>query len=246
MSQQPPTPGPSNAGGFAATHWTVILAAARGIDPSRAAEAMTELCRTYWYPLYAFLRRRGHETHEAEDLTQEFFARLLGQQSLANVDRRKGKFRSFLLASLKHFLSDQRDRASAQKRGGGRPVISLDRLDAESRYRLEPAQDLTPEKMFQKQWALSVLERVLSRLHAELAAEGKAALFEALKDALTGGQGSRYAAIGAALGMSEGAVKTAAHRLRRRYRALLQEEIAQTVASPDEIEDEIRYLASCL
>jgi RNA polymerase sigma factor (sigma-70 family) len=246
MPNEQPTPGPSDAAGFAATHWTVVLSAARGKESSRAAAAMTELCRTYWYPLYAFLRRRGHEEHEAEDLTQEFFARLLGRRFLANVDRRKGKFRAFLLASLKHFLSDQRDRALAEKRGGGRPVISLDSLSAEARYRLEPAQDLAPEKMFDKQWALSILERVLSRLQAELAAEGKATLFEALKDALTGGRTGRYAAIGTELGMTEGAVKTAAHRLRRRWRALLRDEIAQTVASPDEIEEEIRYLLSCL
>ncbi|MGO8691817.1 MAG: RNA polymerase sigma factor [Thermoguttaceae bacterium] len=246
MPRQQSTPGPSRAAGFAATHWTVVLAAARGEEPSRAAAAMTELCRTYWYPLYAFLRRRGHEAHEAEDLTQEFFARLLGPHFLAAVDRRKGKFRSFLLAALKHFLSDQRDRDRAQKRGGGQVVLSLDRLDAETRYAREPAQDLTPEKMFEKQWALSILERVLSRLHDELLGEGKAALFEALKDTLTGAGAGGYAALGGRLGMSEGAVKVAAHRLRRRYRALLRAEIAQTVAGPDEVEDEIRYLLACL
>jgi RNA polymerase sigma-70 factor (ECF subfamily) len=246
MTEQQPTPEPFDAGGFAATHWTVVLAAAGGVEASRTAEAMTELCRTYWYPLYAFLRRLGHETHEAEDLTQEFFAHLLSRPFLANVDRSKGKFRSFLLASLKHFLSDQRDRAAAQKRGGGQAIISLDSLNAEARYRLEPAQDITPEKMFEKQWALSVLEHVLSRLHAELEAEGKATLFEALKDTLTGDRSRSYLAIGAELGMTEGAVKTAAHRLRQRYRALLRQEIAQTVAGPDEVEDEVRYLLLCL
>jgi RNA polymerase sigma-70 factor (ECF subfamily) len=246
MSNQPSMPESSDAAGFAATHWTVILAAVHGETSSRAAEAMAELCRTYWYPLYAFLRRRGHEVHEAEDLTQEFFTRLLGEGFLANVDRQRGRFRAFLLASLKHFLSDQRDRAHAQKRGGGRAVISLDSLHAEARYRLEPAQDLTPEKMFEKQWALSLLEHVLSRLHAEMLAAGKSALFEALKDTLTGVRSLTYAAIAAELGMSEGAVKVAAHRLRRRYRALLREEIAQTVAGADEIGDEIRYLLSCL
>ena len=246
MSHQPPNHESSDAAGFAATHWTVVLAAARGQTSSRAAEAMAELCRIYWYPLYAFLRRRGHEVHEAEDLTQEFFTRLLGEHFLANVDRQKGRFRAFLLASLKHFLSDQRDRAHAQKRGGGRAVVSLDSLDAETRYRLEPAQDLTPEKMFEKQWALALLEHVLSRLHAEMVAEGKSALFEALKDTLTGARSLTYAAIGAELGMSEGAVKVAAHRMRRRYRDLLREEIAQTVASSDEIGDEIRYLCRAI
>jgi RNA polymerase sigma-70 factor (ECF subfamily) len=231
---------------FAATRWTVVLAAARGDVSSGAGEAMAELCRTYWYPLYAYLRRRGYEAHEAEDLTQEFFARLLARHFLAGVDRRKGKFRSFLLAALKHFLADQRDRARVRKRGGGRTILSLDSLDAENRYRREPAQDLTPERMFEKQWALSVLERVLSRLHAELVAAGKAGLFEALKDALTGIRSETYSAIGAQLGMSEGAVKVAAHRLRRRYRALLRQEIGQTVAGPEEVEDEIRYLLACL
>jgi RNA polymerase sigma-70 factor (ECF subfamily) len=246
MSNQPSNHDSSDAAGFAATHWTVVLAAARGASSSLAGEAMAELCRVYWYPLYAFLRRRGHEVHEAEDLTQEFFTRLLGQHFLDNVDRQKGRFRAFLLASLKHFLADQRDRAHAQKRGGGRAIVSLDSLAAEARYRLEPAQDLTPEKMFEKQWALALLEHVLSRLHAEMIADGKPALFEALKDSLTGNRGLTYAAIGAELGMTEGAVKVAAHRMRRRYRDLLRSEIAQTVASKDEIADEIRYLLSCL
>jgi RNA polymerase sigma-70 factor (ECF subfamily) len=246
MPNQPPKHESSDAAGFAATHWTVVLAAAHGATSSRAGEAMAELCRVYWYPLYAFLRRRGHEVHEAEDLTQEFFTRLLGQDFLANVDRQKGRFRAFLLASLKHFLSDQRDRAHAQKRGGGRAIVSLDGLDAEARYRLEPAQHLTPEKMFEKQWALALLEHVLSRLHDEMAAEGKSELFEALKDILTGARSLTYATIGSKLKMTEGAVKIAAHRMRRRYRDLLREEISQTVATPDEIGDEISYLMSCL
>jgi RNA polymerase sigma factor (sigma-70 family) len=246
MCSERPLPDPSDAAGFAVTHWTVVMAAARGTTSARSAEAMTELCRTYWYPLYAFLRRRGHETHEAEDLTQEFFAHLLGREFLANVDRANGKFRAFLLASLKHFLADQRDRAMAQKRGGAKTIISLDGLNAEARYRLEPAQHITPERMFEKQWALSMLERVLSRLHAELAGEGKGTLFEALKTTLTGTRANRYSEIGEELGMSEGAVKTAAHRFRRRYRALLREEIGQTVAGPDEIEEEVRYLLTCL
>jgi RNA polymerase sigma-70 factor (ECF subfamily) len=179
-------------------------------------------------------------------LTQEFFVRLLAKQFFTKADRRKGKFRSFLLAALKHFLADEWDRAHAERRGGSQTVISLDSLSAEARYHLEPASDLTPEKMFEKQWTLALLERVLARLAAELAAQGKSALFEALKDTLAGARSISYAAIGAELGMSEGAVKVAAHRMRRRYRALLREEIAQTVASPDEIEDEIRYLLSCL
>jgi DNA-directed RNA polymerase specialized sigma24 family protein len=242
-SQNPDRPCPN---GFAATRWTVVMAAAKGRDSLLAAEALTDLCRTYWYPLYAFLRRRGYESHEAEDLTQAFFASLLARDFLANIDRQKGQFRSFLLSSLKHFLSDERDRASAQKRGGGRPVISLDCLDAENRYRLEPAHDLSPEKIYEKQWALSVLELVLSRLQSESAAAGKTALFEALQATLVESQSSRYAAIASELHMTEGAVKTAAHRFRRRYRDLLIEEIAQTVADSSEVEGEIRYLMSCL
>ena len=170
------------------------------------------MCENYWFPLYAFVRRAGYSAEDAQDLTQEFFARLLAQRFLTKADRRKGKFRSFLLAALKHFLADQWDRAHAQKRGGGQTVISFDSLDAETRYRLEPAQGLTPEKMFEKQWALSLLEHVLSRLHAEMVADGKSALFEALKDTLTGVRSITYAAIGAELGMTEGAVKVAAHR----------------------------------
>jgi len=236
---------PGRGDRFATTHWSMVVSAGRSRSPE-ASRALATLCENYWFPLYAFVRRSGHTAEDAQDLTQEFFARLLAQRFLAKADRQKGKFRSFLLGTLKHFLADQWDRVRAQKRGGGQTVISFDSLDAEARYRLEPASDLTPERMFEKQWALSLLDHVLSRLHAEMAAAGKSALFEAVKDTLTGVRSITYAAIGAELGMTEGAVKVAAHRMRRRYRALLQEEIAQTVASSDEIGDEIRYLLSCL
>lgn len=242
----PQAPQERDRAGFNATRWTVVMAAARGNDSPRAAEALAELCRTYWYPLYAFLRRHGHASHEAEDLTQAFFAKLLDRDFLANLDRHKGKFRSFLLSSLKHFLSDERDRASAQKRGGGRRVISLNGLDAENRYRLEPSHDLSPEKMYEKQWALSVLEHVLSRLQAKWAAAGKLALFEHLQPTLAAGRATPYEEIARRLGTTEGAIKSAAHRLRRQYRALLIEEISQTVTAPGEVEGEIRYLMSCL
>ena len=209
---------------------------------------MAELCRVYWYPLYAYIRRRGHDTHESEDLTQEFFLRLLDKKYLAQVDRQKGKFRAFLLASLKHFLANDWDRSKTQKRGGGLTVIAFDGLDAESRYRQEPAHNLTPEKLFERQWALTVLDRVLARLQAEsVVLDGGPAVFGCLKQFLTGGRSpGGYALVGAELGMTEGAVKTAVHRLRRRYRQLLRDEIAQTVAGPEEIDDEIRYLTSCL
>ena len=230
---------------FATTHWSIVVSAGSSHSPE-ASRALAVLCESYWFPLYAFVRRAGYSTEDAQDLTQEFFANLLAQRLLTKADSRKGKFRSFLLAALKHFMSDQRDRRNAQKRGGSHSVISFDSLDAETRYRLEPATDLTPEKMFEKQWALSLLGQVISRLQADLAAEGKAALFEALKDTLGGSRSTSYANIGAKLGITEGAVKVAVHRLRRRYRALLREEIAQTVADSDEIGDEIRYLLSCL
>jgi RNA polymerase sigma-70 factor (ECF subfamily) len=247
MPKPPSTAGRSDAAGFAATRWTLVLAAAGGEDASHAAEAMAELCRIYWYPLYAYIRRRGHPSHEAEDLTQEFFVRLLAKDDLAGVDRRKGKFRAFLLAALKHFLANQWDRSQAKKHGGGQRIVSLDALSAESRYRLEPSHDLTPEKLFERQWALTVLERVLDRLQAELDADGKAALFQGLKPFLTGGRpAASYAEAAAELEMSEGAVKVAVHRLRRRYRQILKEEIAHTVASPEEVDDEIRYLLACL
>jgi RNA polymerase sigma-70 factor (ECF subfamily) len=248
MTSNPqPTPRPSDAAGFTATRWTVVLAAARGQQTSsRAAEAMAELCRVYWYPLYAYVRRRGHDTHEAEDLTQEFFLQLLAKEFLAGVDREKGKFRAFLLASLKHFLANERDRSQAQKRGGGQIVIPLDARSAETRYQLEPSHDLTPEKLFERQWALTVLELVLARLQAEFAAYGKQTVFEQLKPFLTGSRASTgYAEVAAKLGMTEGAVKVTVHRLRRRYRQLLRQEIAETVAGPDDVDEEIRHLFSC-
>jgi RNA polymerase sigma-70 factor (ECF subfamily) len=247
MPEQKPTTGRSDAAGFAATRWTLVLAAADGRVSPRAHEAMEELCRLYWYPLYAYVRRRGHEAHEAEDLTQEFFLGLLAKDFLAGVDRRKGKFRAFLLAALKHFLANQRDRRQTHKRGGRQVVISLDGLKAERRYQLEPAHNLTPEKLFERQWAIAVLDQVLLRLQTEFAAEGKQAIFGRLKCFLTaGGRSGCYAEVAAELGMTEGAVKTAVHRLRRRYRELLRDEIAQTVAGPEEIDDEIRHLLSCL
>jgi RNA polymerase sigma factor (sigma-70 family) len=238
-----------DAAGFAATQWTLILTAARQEGASsRAAEAMAELCRIYWYPLYAFIRRRGHDVPDAEDLTQEFFVRLLAKDHLAAVDPQKGKFRAFLLASLKHFLANEWDRSQAKKRGGGRVPIAWDALKAERRYALEPADHLTPEKLFERQWAIAVLERVLVRLQAESTVQNKdATVFENLKPFLTAGRKAiSYAETAAQLGMTEGAVKVAVHRMRRRYRQLLQEEISQTVATPEEIDEEIRYLWACL
>ena len=230
-------------GRFEVTRWSIVLAA-RGDDPA-ARGALEILCLNYWYPLYAFVRRQGHQPHDAQDLTQEFFAALLQKGWLEGVAREKGKFRSFLLASMKHFLSNQRDRARAQKRGGGRPPISLDTHSAESRYAMEPVDGTTPEKIFDRRWAITLLEQVLGRLRAELAARGSSVLFDELKASLSGQQ-SPYAQIGETLSMSEGAVKVAAHRLRRRYRELIREEIAQTVDNEKDVEEELRDLLAAL
>ncbi len=227
---------------FAATRWTVVLAAGRGQSP-QAEQALEQLCQTYWYPLYAYVRRRGYEAHEAEDLTQGFFARLLAKKDLAGVDRTKGKFRSFLLASLKHFLANEWDKAQAQKRGGGQVILPLDGSEAETRYQHEQAYELTPEKAFERQWAVTILGQVLAQLRAEFVADGKTELFETLKGFLTGADDEQsYAEVGAKLRMRAGAIKVAVHRLRRRYRNLLREEISHTVASPEEVDEEIRAL----
>jgi RNA polymerase sigma factor (sigma-70 family) len=232
---------------FLPTRWTTVLNAARGGSHPQAAKAMAELCQIYWYPLYAFIRRQGHQTHEAEDLTQEFFARLIEKEYLEGVDPGKGKFRSFLLMALKRFLANEWDRKQAQKRGGGRAVFPLDAALADSRYGPEPADDLTPEKLYERQWALAVLEHVLAGLRDEYAADGKAALFDGCKGFLTAGEISKsQAEIAAELGMTDGAVKVAIHRLRRRYRERLRQEIADTVASAEEIDEEIQYLLRCL
>ncbi|NLF31999.1 MAG: sigma-70 family RNA polymerase sigma factor [Planctomycetes bacterium] len=230
---------------FGATRWSVVLAAADDRRPTTSRDAMAELIGAYWFPLYAFLRRAGSAPQEAEDLVQGFFAELMDKRALAAVDPSKGRFRSFLLAALKHFVSKRRARGRALKRGGGRVLLSLDALDAEARYAIEPADTLTPERLFERQWALAVLQQVLARLRAAYAADGKAALYEALEPCLTAGA-IDYAEAAAALDMSPAAVRTAAHRLRRRYRDGLTAEIARTVQSPGEVADEIAYLLNCL
>ena len=236
--------GGESSGGrsFSATRWSMVLAAAGDAEAALAA-----LCRAYWFPLYAFVRRQGVSPHDAEDLTQGFFAHLLGKGALAHVDRAKGRFRTFLLASLKHYLADERDRAKALKRGGGLPAISLDACEAEERYALEPRDELSPDRLFDRRWALAVIGQALARLGAEYAASGKGALFEALKAQLTApGGGPSYAEIGAAFEMNEGAVKVAVHRLRQRYGAALRAEIAETVGSAEEVDAELRHLLDAL
>ena len=231
---------------FATTHWTMVLHAGRS-DTTRAQEALAQLCRIYWYPLYAYVRRRGYSPEDAEDLTQGFFARLLEMNSLADVRREKGKFRSFLLAVLQNFLANEWDRSHAAKRGSGQTPISLNDTDAEARYRLEPADTLTAEKIFERRWALALLAQVLARLRGEHTQAGKSALYDTLKPCLTGArEAAPYAELAARLKTTEGAIKVAIHRLRQRYRELLRDEIAQTVASPEEVDEEIRHLFAAL
>ncbi len=231
---------------FATTHWSVILAAKEGDSPS-AQEALEKLCRAYWYPIYAYLRRRGCGEHDAQDLTQGFFAQLLERRSIQGVEREKGKFRSFLLASLNYFLADERDRANAQKRGGGRQILSLDTQEAEQRYRLEPVDERSPDKLFERRWAMTLLDLVLARLGQEFAEAGKRELFERLQPFLVEGTGDKtFAQLAQEVGMTEEAVKKAAQRMRRRYHQLFREEIAQTVASPEEVDEELRHLCHVL
>ena len=218
-----------------------------GTDSPQAHEALETLCRNYWYPLYAFVRRQGHSPHDAQDLTQAFFARLLEKNYLADVQREKGRFRSFLLASLKHFLANEWDRERALKRGGGRKLIALDEDSAESRYKLEPKDDLSADKIYERRWALTLLDQVLSKLRREFEIDGKLDHFEILKPYLSAGRTSvSYAQAADKLGMNEGAIKVAVHRLRKRYRELLRAEIAQTVATASEVDAEIRYLFAAL
>jgi len=243
------TPTNSNlpsAGRFATTHWSVVMAAGRPKSASYQ-QALETLCKTYWFPLYAYLRRQGYESHKAEDYTQAFFAGLLAKGGLRLADPKRGKFRSFLLASLKHFLSNERARARAKKRGGGRKVLSLDIQNAESQYALEPRDELSPEKLFERSWALTVLDRTMARLQAEAISTNKQKLFDHLKVYLTAEKSSvPYRDAAAELDMAESAVRVAVHRLRRRYRELLRDEIAQTVTSDDQIEEEIRDLFAAL
>jgi RNA polymerase sigma-70 factor (ECF subfamily) len=228
--------------GFATTHWSLIVAA-QDEDALRARAALEELCRTYWFPIYAFVRRQGVDADRSQDLTQEFFTRFLEKDFLAAADRSQGRFRSFILACCKHFLANERDRERAQKRGGDRVHVPIDRALAESRYGGEPAHDQTAEKLFERRWACALLEQVLARLRHEFDSAEKQRQFELLKGNLSGGlTATSHAEVAAELGMSAGAVKVAAHRLRRRYRELLREEIGRTVADASQVEDEIRAL----
>jgi len=220
----------------------VVITAGRGSSPE-AKVALEELCRTYWFPLYVYVRRQTSTREDAEDLSQAFFARFLEKNYLERLDSQKGKFRAFLLAALKHFLANEWDRAHRQKRGGGVAPLSLDWQDADARYQIEPVDNLSPDKLYDRAWAITLLQQVLARLRDENATEDKARFFAQLKPFLTVGSNAiPYAAAAARLNLSEGGVRVAIHRLRRRYRELLREEIRQTLSDAAEIAEEIRAL----
>lgn len=242
-----PTARPTTAAsGFHTTHWTVVLKA-RDANDTAAREALNSLCATYWYPLYAFIRRRGAGAAEAEDLTQEFFRRFLERNALASVNPTAGKFRSFLLACLNNFLSHEDERRRARKRGGGVAPLPLEMDDAETRYALEPADPVTPELVFERRWAFAVIERALAELGREYAREGKGELFDQIQGCLPGGRGvNSRAELAARRGVTVGAIDVAVHRLKRRFGLRLREQVARTVSSPDEVEDEIRHLIAVL
>src|SRR5437870_7404336 len=229
---------------FPPTRWTLVVAAA---DPQRkeARSALVSLCEGYWYPLYAYLRRRGYVADQAQDLTQDFFLRVLEGRYLDRADPEKGRFRSFILTSLKFFVADEEDRHRAHKRGGG-VLVPLEFSSGEQRYQREPAHDETPERIFERRWALTVLDRVVEKLREEFVHHGRPEHFERLKVFLLGQSDAPYAALAREMNTSEGALKVAIHRLRKRYRELFRQEIADTVADPAEVESELRFLAAVL
>jgi len=231
---------------FATTHWSAVVQAGRPASPE-AAEALEELCRTYWYPLYAYVRRLGFDVPSAQDLTQEFFARLLEKNYLSAADRRRGKFRWFLLTAFKCFLANEWDRARALKRGGGKQPLSFDAMTAEERYRLEPADRLTADQIFDRRWALELLDRARRLLREEYAAADKAPRFACLEQYLPGEQpSSTQADLAQTLGTTENALKQEVHRMKRRFGELLRKEVARTVAHSDEVAEELRYLIDAI
>ena len=247
------TPG-STAGGsdpphrpvFVTTHWSMVVKAGRS-DTPLARAALEKLCRTYWFPLYAYVRRRGQSVEDAQDLTQEFFARVLERHWLARADQAKGRFRTFLLTAMERFLANEWDKARALKRGGGQRTVPIQLDTAETRYGVEPADTQTPEQAFEYRWALVLLDEVVGQLETEFRRRDQGDLFAALKPCLVGGRAAQpYAELAAKLSIEEGAVKVTVHRLRQRYRELLRAEIANTVASPGEVEAEMRHLFNVL
>ncbi|HEX5218661.1 MAG TPA: sigma-70 family RNA polymerase sigma factor [Verrucomicrobiae bacterium] len=232
---------PADGRTFVTTHWSVVLSAARN-DTTQAHDALAKLCQTYWHPLYTYVRRRGYSPEDAEDLTQGFFAALLQRKAVSTVSPDKGRFRSFLLASLNHFLSDEWDKARAEKRGAGK-VISFDTQAAETWLNQVPSKEISPEKAFELRWTITLLEQVYRTLEEEHQRQGKAGLFDVLRGTLAGpGNAAPYAELGQKLDLNEGAVKVAVHRLRQRYRELLRQAIFETVANDADVEEELRYL----
>ena len=231
---------------FATTRWTLVLSAGRQSN-RRSADALASLCEMYWYPVYACIRREGHDADAAGDLTQEFFARVLEKNYFGDADPARGRFRSFLFTAIRHFLSNERDRARALKRGGATPIVSLDVETAEGQYQFEKSDDLTPDKLFDARWAALLLDRALSRVRHAYATSGKSAIFDCLKSSLTGDDDALpHAESARLLGSTEAAVKVAVHRLRRRFRDALMEEIAETVASPSDIAAELQHLRAAV
>lgn len=231
---------------FATTRWSIIVRAGDRASPE-SRTALQTLCEAYWYPLYAYARRRGSGPEESADLTQEFFARLLEKPVLQTADRERGRFRAFLLTVFKRFLANEAERQGAQKRGAGRPPLSIDASTGEERYRFEPADAWTPERLYERRWALTLLDRVMERLGEEYQGRGKAELFERCKPALIGAETAEpYADLARQLGMAETAVRVAVHRMRQRYRQLLTEEVRQTVETPAEVDEELRALRAAL
>jgi RNA polymerase sigma factor (sigma-70 family) len=245
----PSPPGPPAHGVspiFVTTHWTVVLTARDNTLPE-SEEALQSLCRAYWYPLYAYVRRLGHQPADAQDLTQAFFARLLAKEWLASADREKGRFRTFLVVALKRFLANEWDRVHREKRGGHAPHFPLDTELAEARYQAEPALEVTADRIYERRWALALLEHTMTQLRQEFAKANKAADFERLKAFLTADKAAvAYAEVARDLGTSEGAARVAVHRLRRRFREVFREKVAHTVAAAEDVDEELRHLFSAL
>jgi RNA polymerase sigma factor (sigma-70 family) len=231
---------------FLTTHWSVVLAAKDKSSPDSAA-ALEALCRAYWYPLYAFVRRQGHPPSDAQDLTQGFFARLLGKEYLRAADREKGRFRTFLRVALRRFLANEWDHARRLKRGGGHPMLPFDTTAGEELYQAERGDALPPDRLYERRWARALLDQALVRLRAEYTAAGKTAEFDQLKESLNARRGGiAYRDLAAALDVSEGAARVAVHRLRKRFRAVFRATVAETVSAPEEVEDELRHVVGLL
>jgi DNA-directed RNA polymerase specialized sigma24 family protein len=250
MQQSSETAGPverSQRAAFAGTRWSVVMKA-RNKESPEARKALSELCGLYWYPLYAFVRRSGHGHHEAEDMTQGFFQHLISKDGLVHVDPAKGKFRSFLISSMKNFLTNERERSGALKRGGGQVPVSIDMAAADGRYSCELADTSTPEAVYDRQWAMTLLETVMNILKHEYESRGKSDVFDALHENIAGNAGGVvfYSELAVRLDTTEGNLKIMVHRLRRQFGEALRKEIAQTVESDADVDDEIRHLMACL